>query len=211
MDQPDIGPSQGGRGEEQETRERILAAASQLMAKKGYKGATTRKISQLAGVNEVTIFRHFKNKEAILEELLKGIVDIRQQLENDLHGDFSELKQMLLRYARGYYQMLVERKEILMICMIEADNHPEVIKLFSSLPMTAVEVLSNKLQEFQDQGHLPKGDACAAALMFVSTFFYSFMAKYRVNLSLNFQEEQLFEDATNILMNGITGNTHSHR
>lgn len=211
MDQPDIGPSQGGRGEEQETRDRILAAASQLMAKKGYKGATTRKISQLAGVNEVTIFRHFKNKEAILEELLKGIVDIRQQLENNLHGEYSELKEILYRYARGYYEMLVARKEILMICMIEADNHPEVIKLFSSLPMTAVEVLCNKLQEFQDQGHLPKGDACAAALMFVSTFFYAFMAKYRVNLCPDFQEEQLFEDASNILINGITGNTNSHR
>ncbi|KQL46650.1 transcriptional regulator [Brevibacillus choshinensis] len=211
MDHSDIEPSHGGRGEEQETRERILAAASQLMAKKGYKGATTRKISQLAGVNEVTIFRHFKNKEAILEELLKGILDIRQQLENHLHGEFSELKEILLRYARGYYTMLVERKEVLLICMIEADNHPEVIKLFSSVPMTAVEVLCNKLQEFQDQGHLPKGDACAAALMFVSTFFYAFMAKHRVNLNPEFQEEQLFEDATNILMHGITGITNSHR
>jgi len=204
MDHPHIEPPQGGRGEEQETRERILAAASQLMAQKGYKGATTKKISQLAGVNEVTIFRHFKNKEAILEELLKDIVDIRQQLESALQGEFSELREILRHYAQAYYRLLVERKEILMICMIEADNHPEVIKLFSSVPMTAVEVLSAKLQEFQDQGQLPKKDACAAALMFVSTFFYAFMAKYRVKLTVDFQEERLFADASDILMNGIT-------
>ncbi|MFD2368499.1 TetR/AcrR family transcriptional regulator [Brevibacillus sp. GCM10020057] len=204
MERPHTEPPQGGRGEEQETRERILAAASQLMAKKGYKGATTKKISQLAGVNEVTIFRHFKNKGAILEELLKGILDIRQQLESALQGEFSTLKEMLQRYARAYYEILVDRKEILMICMIEADNHPEVIRLFSSVPMTGVEVLSAKLQEFQDQGYLPKKDACTAALMFVSTFFYAFMAKYRVSLDADFQEEELFAEATDILMNGIT-------
>lgn len=205
MDRPHTELPQGGRGEEQETRERILAAASQLMAKKGYKGATTKKISQLAGVNEVTIFRHFKNKEAILDELLQGISGIRQQLENVLQSDFSGWKEMLQRYARAYYELLVERKEILMICMIEADNHPEVVKLFSSVPMTAVEVLAAKLQELQDQGHLPKNGACTAALMFVSTFFYAFMAKYRVGLAVDFQEEQLFEEATDILMNGIYG------
>lgn len=206
MDHPDIETKLGGRGEEeQETRERILSAARQLMAQKGYKGATTRKISELAGVNEVTVFRHFKNKVGILTELLKEIMDVREQLEQGLQGEFSDLKEMLVSYARTYYGLLVERKEIFMICMIEADNHPEVVQMFSSLPMTAVEVLSNKLLAFQEQGHLPKADSFTAALMFVSTFFYAFMAKYRVNLDLEMVEEELFENASEILLQGIRG------
>ncbi|MFC8684980.1 TetR/AcrR family transcriptional regulator [Brevibacillus porteri] len=206
MDHPDLEQKLGGRGEEeQETRERILSAARQLMAQKGYKGATTRKISELAGVNEVTVFRHFKNKVGILTELLKEIMDVREQLEQGLQGEFSDLKQMLVSYARTYYSLLVERKEIFMICMIEADNHPEVVQMFSSLPMTAVEVLSNKLLAFQEQGHLPKVDPFTAALMFVSTFFYAFMAKYRVNLDLEMVEEELFENASEILLQGIKG------
>ncbi|RAT98857.1 TetR/AcrR family transcriptional regulator [Brevibacillus sp. Leaf182] len=206
MDHPDIETKLGGRGEEeQETRERILSAARQLMAQKGYKGATTRKISELAGVNEVTVFRHFKNKVGILTELLKEIMDVREQLEQGLQGEFSDLKEMLVSYARTYYGLLVERKEIFMICMIEADNHPEVVQMFSSLPMTAVEVLSNKLLVFQEQGHLPKADSFTAALMFVSTFFYAFMAKYRVNLDIEMVEEELFENASEILLQGIRG------
>lgn len=206
MDHPDIETKLGGRGEEeQETRERILSAARQLMAQKGYKGATTRKISELAGVNEVTVFRHFKNKVGILTELLKEIMDVREQLEQGLQGEFSDLKEMLVSYARTYYGLLVERKEIFMICMIEADNHPEVVQMFSSLPMTAVEVLSNKLLSFQEQGHLPKADSFTAALMFVSTFFYAFMAKYRVNLDIEMVEEELFENASEILLQGIRG------
>ena len=45
-----------------ETKIKILEATLNLMVKYGYKGATTRKIAEVAGVNEVTIFRHFKNK-----------------------------------------------------------------------------------------------------------------------------------------------------
>ena len=203
MEHPPIDPSLGGKAEEQETREKILSAARQLMAQKGYKGATTRKISELAGVNEVTIFRHFKTKVAILEELLKDILDVRQQLEQGIQGEYADIKQLLVNYARTYFNLLVERKEILMICMIEADNQPEVVKLFSSLPVTAVDVLSNKLKEFEEQGYLPKGDPCTAALMFISTFFYAFMAKYRVNVDLDIEEEKLFENASDILLQGI--------
>jgi AcrR family transcriptional regulator len=202
MEKPTLKPSQRGKGEEQETRERILSAARQLMAQKGYKGATTRKISELAGVNEVTIFRHFKNKERILVELLEELTAIRPLLEKSLQEDFSNLKELLIHYARTYYGTLVDRKEILMICMIEADNNPEVLKLFSRMPMTAVDVLTEKLEELHRQGKLPPGDFCTAALMFVSTFFYAFMGKHRVHVE-DIDMELLFENASEILLSGI--------
>jgi AcrR family transcriptional regulator len=203
MDNPQIDQSLGGKGEEQETRERIMAAARQLMAQKGYKGATTRKISELAGVNEVTIFRHFKSKDALFEELLSGLVDIRLKLEQSLQGDFPRFKEMLMEYAKTYYSFLVDRKEILMICMIEADNHPSVIRMLSNVPMTAVEVLCEKIKVFQDQGHLRPTDPCTPALMFVSTFFHLFMAKHRINLDIDIVVEELFESAADVLMRGI--------
>lgn len=48
------------------TRGRILAAAARVFARDGLGGATTREIAREAGVNEVTLFRHFKNKEGLL-------------------------------------------------------------------------------------------------------------------------------------------------
>jgi len=44
------------------TEVRIVEAAVQLFARFGYKGATTRQIAQLAGVNEATVFRCFTCK-----------------------------------------------------------------------------------------------------------------------------------------------------
>lgn len=55
------------------TRETILAAALDAYSKFGFRGATTRRIAEAAGVNEVTIFRHFGSKDALLGEALRNI------------------------------------------------------------------------------------------------------------------------------------------
>lgn len=49
-----------------DTRDRILAAASRVFGSEGFRGATTRQIATEAGVNEVTLFRHFSTKEELL-------------------------------------------------------------------------------------------------------------------------------------------------
>jgi len=54
---------------ERETTNEILAAAAELFGQRGYKGTTTRAIAERAGVNEVTLFRRFKNKQGILQAL----------------------------------------------------------------------------------------------------------------------------------------------
>jgi AcrR family transcriptional regulator len=46
-----------------ETSVRILRSASQLFARQGYHGTSTREIARLAGVSENTLFRHFDYKE----------------------------------------------------------------------------------------------------------------------------------------------------
>lgn len=48
------------------TRDRILQAAGRLFGEVGYSRATTRAIAAAAGVNEVTLFRHFSSKQNLL-------------------------------------------------------------------------------------------------------------------------------------------------
>lgn len=54
---------------ERETGEAILVAAAELIGEHGYRGTTTRAIAQKAGVNEVTVFRRFGNKQGVLRAL----------------------------------------------------------------------------------------------------------------------------------------------
>ncbi|MCH8883486.1 MAG: TetR/AcrR family transcriptional regulator [SAR324 cluster bacterium] len=56
-----------------ETGESILKAAMMLFAEKGFAGTTTRQIAQQAGVNEVTLFRHFRSKTELFNRILEEI------------------------------------------------------------------------------------------------------------------------------------------
>ena len=51
------------------TRKRILTAAVRVFSRDGFQGATTREIAREAGVNEVTIFRHFRTREELLHSM----------------------------------------------------------------------------------------------------------------------------------------------
>src|SRR3954462_4178912 len=51
-------------------RDELLDAAARVYAEAGYRGATTRRIALAAGVNEITLFRHFGSKDALLREAL---------------------------------------------------------------------------------------------------------------------------------------------
>ncbi len=53
-----------------DNRARLLDAAAKVYAEYGYRGATTRRIAVAAGVNEVTLFRTFGSKAALLDEAL---------------------------------------------------------------------------------------------------------------------------------------------
>jgi AcrR family transcriptional regulator len=48
-------------------RSKLLAAAARVFEARGSTGATTRQIAEEAGVNEVTLFRHFGSKDALLD------------------------------------------------------------------------------------------------------------------------------------------------
>ncbi len=54
-----------------EKQEKILQAALQLFAKEGYHATSTSKVAKLAGVSEGLIFRHFGNKEGLLQTILE--------------------------------------------------------------------------------------------------------------------------------------------
>jgi len=55
------------RREPERKRERLLAAARQLFAERGYKATTTAQVAHTAGVAEGTVFHHFASKQALLE------------------------------------------------------------------------------------------------------------------------------------------------
>lgn len=58
-----------------DTRQRILAAAAALFSRKGYHGTSTREIAAEVGIRQPSVFHHFAAKRDILAELLDRDLD----------------------------------------------------------------------------------------------------------------------------------------
>lgn len=82
--------AQSGRNAEA-TAQRILLAAQKVFHEKGYDGATTREIAELAGVNLALINRYFGSKLGLLEKAVLPHLD----LEPLLHGTPADVAQRL--------------------------------------------------------------------------------------------------------------------
>src|SRR5205814_10472678 len=52
-------------------RDEILAAAAHVFAQHGFRGSTTRRIADTAGVNEITLFRQFGSKEELIRQAMQ--------------------------------------------------------------------------------------------------------------------------------------------
>ena len=107
------------------TRRRILNAARRLFEERGYQRTTTRAIAAKAGVNEVTIFRHFRTKKNLLlicvEETVA--VGLAAPLLANRTGDYAT---DILLLARAQKEAMLEGYSTLRMLLCEASTLPEV-------------------------------------------------------------------------------------
>lgn len=80
-----------------EKQEKILAAALELFAREGFKVTSTSKIAKHAGVSEGLIFRHFTNKEGLLDAIIQSGEERAKLLFTDLVMEVDP-KKMLKKY-----------------------------------------------------------------------------------------------------------------
>ncbi|MGL5808922.1 MAG: TetR family transcriptional regulator [Nocardioides sp.] len=60
-------------------RQRILVVAARLFAEHGYSGTSVRDIAEQLGIANPSLYYHFQNKAALLDELLRAPLDVVQQ------------------------------------------------------------------------------------------------------------------------------------
>lgn len=105
-----------------QTEDKILKAATKLFSEYGYNGVSTKKIAEVAGVNEVTIFRHFTNKSNLLQSVIKHYAfegNIIQKVSGELTGD---IEKDLEIFAEVYYMFLVNNIKMYKIQMREISD-----------------------------------------------------------------------------------------
>lgn len=107
---------------ENDTRTKLLNAAKELFAEKGFDGASIRDIADRANVNKSLVHYHFKNKLNILNELAELYLERAKEFtseffSNIVSADFASVD--FEGFFNTLLQSLIEDKDFLNILIIE--------------------------------------------------------------------------------------------
>lgn len=135
-----------------DTEDRILDAAEQLIAARGYAATSTRAIAERAGVNEVTLFRRFENKAGILKGLGERIA--RKSAAHNVRElpDPADVQGTLRALARQEIEASIESGGVALRLAFDARSVPEVAALVGEGPRANLEALAGYFADRQQAG-----------------------------------------------------------
>jgi len=183
-------------------RDQLLDAAVRLYAEAGYRGATTRRIATAAGVNEITLFRHFGSKDALIREAISraGSSSVPDLLPDAPREPFRELRD----WARAHIGELRQRRVLIRTCMGEIGEHPGIFSPETSSPALAAKALVRYLRRLRDAG-LAKApfDEVAASAMLMGVLFADAMGRDIMRDIYRNDPEQALEQYIRLFLRAI--------
>ena len=77
-------PNNALNAPENNARQRLLEAATELFAEKGYAGTSVREIVDRVGVSKPVLYYYFKSKEGLFYAILEWAADVQQEILNEI-------------------------------------------------------------------------------------------------------------------------------
>jgi AcrR family transcriptional regulator len=105
------------------TRQLLLAAAARVFARDGLGGATTRAIAGEAGVNEVTLFRHFGTKERLIAAVVGSEFGPASRAAPQAGRPGGSLRGYLASFAARYEALLMANLPLILTMIGEIRRH----------------------------------------------------------------------------------------
>lgn len=185
-----------------EIRAKILEAAARVYSQHGFRGATTRLIAQEADVNEVTLFRTFGSKEALIEEALRTCAE---------HADFARLPaepddpaRELAAWFAAHRAHIHQSRPLIISCMAEMETRPEVASSAARAPHRAWDELSRYLGRLKELGLMDRDvDINAAGSMFMGAAFGDAMGRELIPEMFPRSLEEAPEQYTRVFLRAI--------
>jgi AcrR family transcriptional regulator len=183
-------------------RDQLLDAALKVYAETGYRGATTRRIAGQAGVNEITLFRHFGSKDALIREALTraGASEVPDLLPDNPRDPFTEIRE----WARAHLRELRERRSLIRTCMGEIVEHPGIFSAENSSPALAAKALRRYLRRLREVGQAKAPfDEGAASAMLTGALFADAMGRDIMPDLYRNEPEQALDEYVRLFLRSI--------
>jgi AcrR family transcriptional regulator len=117
-------PSARRRRPDPDRRERILAAAAELVARRGFHTVGMAEIGAEAGIVGSGIYRHFGSKDAILVALLDRVMGRLQDGAARILASAADDRAALSALVRDHIRVAIEDRSVLAVYHREIHNLP---------------------------------------------------------------------------------------
>ena len=158
-------------------RQQIVEVATQLFARQGYEGTTTRQIAEAADVNEAIIFRHFSTKEdlywAVIEDQCRMRAG-REKLEQAL-GSGQNDEQIFTSIASEFLSRDATLPRLLLFSALE--RHEVSQRFFKVHVASYYEILGDYIRRRIENGAFRDVDPILAARSFFGMLVYHFQVQ----------------------------------
>jgi len=187
-------------------RQRLLTAAARVFARDGLVGATTRAISREAGVNEVTLFRHFGTKEHLIEAVVGSAFGEARTKRASAGGKAGRsLKVDLESLARRYEHLLAANLPLIRTMIGEIHRHElcqhQALKgIFWPMRAALVERLERASKSGEARHDL---NASIAADMFLGSIFSSVLRRSGPGVSRGYSLAEFRDACVEVFIHGI--------
>jgi AcrR family transcriptional regulator len=140
-------------------REAILAAALDEFSAQGFAAARLDDVARRAGVAKGTIYLHFRDKEALFQELIRSVLGpFVGTLEHVLHADIPVrviAGQMIELFVREVYG--TRRKDVIRLIISEGTRFPQLAEFYYREVLSRILVaIRALLQRAVERGEAPK-------------------------------------------------------
>lgn len=169
-----------------QTQERILDAALELWREGGFSAVTTRAVALRAGVNEVTLFRHFVCKEKLLQAMVERAAPKEPPDFKVAEAEARDLEEELYLWAGAFLDQMVPVGDAILFGLAEALASPALASVCMEAPIRVRQNLVARLQRLQIAGRIAAGPyEDVADLFFASLFTHAITNKLRGGEDLN--------------------------
>lgn len=189
--------------------QRILQAAVQLFAKKGYSKATIAEIARKADVAEGTVYEYFKNKEDLLLSISEGrFKDHLEQLKLTFAGKDSKKKLRL--FMQNHFQQYLDDHDFLVVFLTNIQFNRRFYKsrAYKSQYKYVME-LERLVQGIIDNGNAaPDINLRVFRNMFLGAFTHMTLRWFMVNHGSKYNKMEEIEKVTGLLSDAISLRNH---
>ncbi|SDC95101.1 DNA-binding transcriptional regulator, AcrR family [Terribacillus halophilus] len=186
------------------TKQKIIEATTALFASKGFAGTTTKEIAKVAGVNEVTLFRHFGSKNGVFEAIIESLAFDTVFDESFYRHIKWDLEQDIRLFGQTFQDKLLEYRSLIFIAMREADLNPEMKELISTFPKSVKQVMLKYLKEMHEKEQIISTDLEIQAMNFVWMHFGYFLSRVRFEgKMISAGHDDFLDESTRLIARGL--------